>query len=301
MLVLVVSMTGLSSIAAMRVVRRPAVARMDFAQTGGSPLGTRCKSGAAEVDEPALLGETKTARSARVAEILRGLWRCGTPAGVRAVGGPVAVAIPESLQQAVGSSPAEAEKLLTWAPASLPVATVNWGSGGNQVAMVQNETAAFLTLLFDHIESAGLSIEVSRQDLFHGHVFALPPKHAGSGELGILFHAKEYPEDLYEPKGVDSGFTCDSPGYADRNLLYLASTNRIYVIDPVDASGKNHCLLSNLEIKDWLPAWCAPERVRTFDTSALYEVGALAKLPDVNILRAEITSGPRVLFAKGYN
>ncbi|XAR52634.1 hypothetical protein NMG60_11020801 [Bertholletia excelsa] len=61
---------------------------------------------------------------------------------------------------------------------------------------INEELNKYLKFLFEVIvargPSIGLDVSLSRFDLFHGHIFLA----TGSGRLGILFHAKEYP--LYD-------------------------------------------------------------------------------------------------------
>ena len=72
------------------------------------------------------------------------------------------------------------------------------------------------------------------------------------GDVGVIFHAKEYPTDLGLKKRSSSdsgsdggsegagggggseagGFDSKHPAYAARNLVWLASTNTIYVWRP---------------------------------------------------------------------
>jgi len=270
-------------------------------------LGAHCKRlgylpgrGAA----PALLGSNTSKRSGRAAVILRRLWACGRPAGVRAVGQPVPTAVPHALQLAVREGADAVRSALQARSADVAEATINWGSGGSQVGRPAAGIDAFLRRIFRHIETLGLSVRVSTQDLFHGHIFVFPPAAGGrSGELGIFFHAKEYPEDIPDPKGVGSGFNTSSPGYANRNLLYLASTNRVYVVDPLDASGKNHCLLQNLDIQEFLPDWASPERLLTVTEQAFFELGQASRLPDINYLPRDVSSNSdtMVLFTKGFD
>merc|ERR1740121_1923952 len=85
-------------------------------------LGTRC-------------ADSNIGMLAEPAEIMRDLWACRSSTGVRAVGGQVQAGIPLALQEAVWNSPVAAKAVLTAEPADdLPQDTVNWASGGNNVA-----------------------------------------------------------------------------------------------------------------------------------------------------------------------
>lgn len=101
---------------------------------------------------------------------------------------------------------------------------------------------------------------LSMTDLFHGHMFSIGSQFRsahvarkglgdknGAGrqensvlrELGCVFHAKEYPIDLsLQQKGnrqKKNGSTCfdtQHPAYRARNLVWISSTNTIYVWRP---------------------------------------------------------------------
>ncbi|XP_072985267.1 uncharacterized protein [Typha latifolia] len=79
---------------------------------------------------------------------------------------------------------------------------------------------SYLAFLFELIvmrgPSIGLNVSLSRYDLFHGHLFLA----TGTGRLGILFHAKEYP--AYEEKVFPFNM-----GYCQRgsNVVYDDSMN----------------------------------------------------------------------------
>ncbi|XP_042431048.1 uncharacterized protein LOC122017483 [Zingiber officinale] len=89
------------------------------------------------------------------------------------------------------------------------------------------ELNAYFAFLFELITergpSVGLNVNLSRYDLFHGHLFI-----ADSGRLGILFHAREYPEYNKESFPYNMGY-CQRGStvvYDDsmnlRNILWLA-------------------------------------------------------------------------------
>lgn len=87
---------------------------------------------------------------------------------------------------------------------------------------------SYFAFLFELIvargPSVGLNVSLSRYDLFHGHLFLA----SGTGRLGILFHAKEYPAFDKELFPYNLGY-CQSESdvvYDDsmnlRNILWLA-------------------------------------------------------------------------------
>jgi hypothetical protein len=87
------------------------------------------------------------------------------------------------------------------------------------------------TLISTMQNSWGFHIDLSANDLFHGHVFAILNNKQQHVDLGILFHCKEYPRDLAplnQGRGANSPFTTQSPGYNQRNFIWLASTGEIY-------------------------------------------------------------------------
>ncbi|CAJ1349072.1 unnamed protein product [Effrenium voratum] len=97
---------------------------------------------------------------------------------------------------------------------------------------------AILAAIFETAEaarSAGFQVQVSRHDLFHGHLFR-----GRQGRMGMLLHACEYPMRSEDAFPVNLGFCqAESPiRYADevmrhRNLLVLfcGERTRSYVLD----------------------------------------------------------------------
>lgn len=242
-------------------------------------------------------GTTDAERRANA--ILTGLWSGGAVTGVTPLGGRVTAPMPPSLREALGRGPDALNTLLLQEDVDVPDSVADWGSGGDLLGAPNSAVGRYFFRIFEHIEQNHPQLRITPMDLFHGHVFSCGP--SGSvgpqgGELGILFHAREYPSDL-EPKGQHSGFTTLSPGYADRNLLFLASTGRVYTLD---TRGENHALLSNLELAPFLPPSQSPERINAVDEGAFYGLGA--KLPDVNLLPSDPVGGGANdhLFFKGY-
>jgi len=227
----------------------------------------------------------RSKRGVRTAAIISDAWRCKAAADTVDVGEPVFMEPPEILRSAMRNGTNAVRRLLLATAAELPQAVVNWGSGGDKAYAVQAQMSAYLKGLFEHLPTLGRSFSLSPLDCFHGHPFGLPPVQGGDGEFGILFHCKEYPNDLPGPKGRFSSFSTRSPGYADRNVLYLASTKRMHVIR---TTGKNHCLLLNLDIAEFLPV--PAERVNAVDESVFYEIGNAVKYPDINYLSKFVTA-----------
>ena len=153
-----------------------------------------------------------------------------------------------------------------------------WGrvmSGSRDTALLfdpSTECAAFVAHLFSsivqHAPAVGTTIELSASDLYHAHCFSTAwraPRDGGSGgsdavaaiddathgraELGLLFHAKEFPREYRlsrfgstHPIGAEEMGGADDPrigtktstadpDYALRNFVWLLSTNTLYVVD----------------------------------------------------------------------
>lgn len=76
----------------------------------------------------------------------------------------------------------------------------------------------------------GYKVNLTKYDLFHGHMFAIK---AGAivSDVGILFHAEEYPRDLklgYPEAEAHSPFSTSAWAYPYRDFIWLASTGIIY-------------------------------------------------------------------------
>ncbi|KAJ7977939.1 T-box protein [Quillaja saponaria] len=133
-----------------------------------------------------------------------------------------------------GGDPAAIQRLLD--PTIIPVPSVE-GSNETRCQLtrtpygrhfISEELNLYLEFLFELIvargPSVGLNITLNRYDFFHGHVFLS----VGSGRLGILFHAKEYPAYDEEVFPYNMGFCQKGSNvkYDDsmnlRNILWLA-------------------------------------------------------------------------------
>lgn len=107
--------------------------------------------------------------------------------------------------------------------------------------------AAFLVALFSEVAQKA-KLELCGWDLYHGHlVFFRHCKSPSIFELGILFHAKEHPVEFTSRMGPmlevcspEAGgkrdprrgtkLSIDSPGFSDRNFLWLLSLNSTFGI-----------------------------------------------------------------------
>ena len=133
-----------------------------------------------------------------------------------------------------------------------------WWSGGEYLYSADAHCSAFFECVFQTIRDTPVvsaeRIDGSRPgsyahalsylDLFHGHIFTVHPAYTGGtdlrhqgqidlqAEVGIVFHAKEYPSDLVPMAQRGSGYDSEHPAYSSRNLVWLASTNSIYVWRP---------------------------------------------------------------------
>lgn len=114
--------------------------------------------------------------------------------------------------------------------------------------------AAYLASLFHHV-SLHCRVELCGWDLFHAHLFAyrrVGGDAAGGGDVdvGLLFHAREFPEEYtlscqaIHPVGADAagggrdprtGTRCSvgDASYAERNFLWTAASNRVHVLLPL--------------------------------------------------------------------
>lgn len=100
----------------------------------------------------------------------------------------------------------------------------------------------------------GFRITLSRYDLFHGHIFAIHDANGVLEDVGILFHAKEYPHDLNlgnEDAKKSSPFSYKDFEYPFRNLIWLASTGIIYDVDGNSSSiYPNYFLPKEINLND---------------------------------------------------
>lgn len=92
---------------------------------------------------------------------------------------------------------------------------------------------SFFVALFDAVRE-GTRSEYNRSDLFHGHI------NYWNGDVVIIFHAKEYPDDVLDTKYPSNNAEEDEPGtqfqrdhvnFRYRNALYSFKRNAIDFID----------------------------------------------------------------------
>lgn len=99
---------------------------------------------------------------------------------------------------------------------------------------LNNKVIQLFQTIATNQKQLGFNVDLTKYDLFHGHLFALHNADNTVSDIGILFHAKEYPRDLKlgNPDAEkNSPFTTSSPGYGYRNFIWLASTKTIYNLD----------------------------------------------------------------------
>eukprot|EP00755_Sulcionema_specki_P002284 Sspe_Gene.118377::Locus_111675_Transcript_1_1_Confidence_1.000_Length_1024::g.118377::m.118377 len=136
---------------------------------------------------------------------------------------------------------------------NVPAEVVKWGSDGTSPCPWKFKQRPFNTY-FGHVfklaeegmRLRGYNLSLDKNDLFHGHVFSFT-NHAGKADLGILFHAKEYPRDLATPwsPGADANFTTADESYKLRNMVWVASSSRLWAIKSTVAK------LAPLVLPDW--------------------------------------------------
>ncbi|MBF0443619.1 MAG: hypothetical protein HQK54_17060 [Oligoflexales bacterium] len=121
-------------------------------------------------------------------------------------------------------------------------------SGGvSQDAWVFTEKSLnlFFKNMFRKIEAASLEagIVLSEEDLFHGHVFSF--ENGKTADIGIVFHAKEYPRDLAinTGHGENSPFTTSDRSYELRNVIWLMSSGKLWMVDSGKMSGPMKSLM----------------------------------------------------------
>ena len=150
--------------------------------------------------------------------------------------------------------------LLTKGPAHAPSESVRAYLSGphDQLFSPEPATAAFLAGLFHHIVSHGAStqdITLCGSDLFHAHCFV------DGANVGLIFHAKEHPKEFTlssqrinevgsdatggsrDPR-IGTRHSTASATFSERNFLWLASTNTIYLLLPHEPSFPTADLLS---------------------------------------------------------
>ncbi|MDK2124744.1 hypothetical protein [Parachitinimonas caeni] len=122
---------------------------------------------------------------------------------------------------------------------SVPLKVKNWGSGGgHEPWQFKDESVQrYFKQVFNTIRTGmaqkGYQISFSKNDLFHGHIFSF--EHDGLKDFGIVFHAKEYPNDAQfveqnGGKGADSNFSVNDGNYKLRNFVWIASASKVWLV-----------------------------------------------------------------------
>eukprot|EP01059_Diplonema_ambulator_P033455 TRINITY_DN69_c0_g2_i1.p1 TRINITY_DN69_c0_g2~~TRINITY_DN69_c0_g2_i1.p1 ORF type:complete len:290 (+),score=134.65 TRINITY_DN69_c0_g2_i1:51-920(+) len=133
----------------------------------------------------------------------------------------------------------------------IPAEVLRWGTDGSAPfpwEFPEKRLNSYFKSIFWDIKACmwwyGYSLDISKFDLFYGDAFSFVRDN--KTDFGIVFHAKEFPEDLsYGHPG--SGFNTSDPSYAVRNIVWLASQSRPYIIKGVDTPG-----MERLFFPDWL-------------------------------------------------
>lgn len=142
-----------------------------------------------------------------------------------------------------------------------------WGrvmSGSGETACLfdpASRCAPFIAELFAAIvrcaPAVGTTIALNATDLYHAHCFATAwqdDSGACVADLGLLFHAKEYPAEFRRtrfgdthPIGAEEMGGADDPrvgtktstedeDFARRNFVWFLSTNTLWLVDPLEPS-----------------------------------------------------------------
>ncbi len=125
----------------------------------------------------------------------------------------------------------------TLVPMEVDGKILNWGSGGRLLKPHAADplTMKFLTGLFTDIQQYFPGINLTLVDLFHGHLMY----DNISDDYLIIFHAKEYPKDLFsfhvtKARALDPLiplFETTSKHFARRNLIWSLNAQRIWQLD----------------------------------------------------------------------
>jgi hypothetical protein len=133
-----------------------------------------------------------------------------------------------------------------------PYLVTEWASGGGDPAFkltdavwrfIDGANATFFQGLFDVVAKTIPGAEYNRTNLFHGHV--VYAREGEAPDLGVVFHAYEYPEDLEPGKaalaktlpdfqGFKGALTDDQAFYkkfCQRNAIWTLADNALRVPD----------------------------------------------------------------------
>lgn len=178
----------------------------------------------------------------------------------------------------------------THSPIVVDKAILNYASGVNDQNTVwkfsdtrlNDDIADLFKTISLNEKLLGFPVSLTQYDLFHGHIFAVYAVKNTISDIGILFHAKEFPRDLHlgNPDAEkNSPFTTLSHGYDYRNFIWLASTSLIYDLDSKsNAIFPAYFIPSDLDAQD--PSM--QEIVRQYLQAKTFLIDNL--LPDVELL-----------------
>lgn len=96
----------------------------------------------------------------------------------------------------------------------------------NQYIKIFNKLINFMKYNYD------IKIEISKYDLFHGHLY----QNKKNGDLEILFHIREYPKDFPLDLGYcqkESNIVMDS-SFKHRNIKYKINKDEFEVLYPIN-------------------------------------------------------------------
>lgn len=153
--------------------------------------------------------------------------------------------------------------------------------------------------LANHSENFwGFAVNLSDEDLFHGHVFEIE---LGDGtDIAVLFHSKEYPNDpdlVYQNGGLgkDSNFSSNSLGFINRNFLWLNSTKIIINFDG-DYIERNQSELFLPEDSFGLPADLRDFFLKSKTIQTEKIPGFIRRLGDVNFFVIDSEKPKKIFF-----
>ncbi len=129
-------------------------------------------------------------------------------------------------------------------PFIVPIAldNVKWISGGPYLYTFPEKITSFFIHLFECIAHSIKHITLNKNDLFHGHVLR-----THDGNIVIIFHAKEYPDDLAPWRMHKNGYTTQSTVYRERNFLYSLRENKLWLIK-AETTSPDYLLFTQLII-----------------------------------------------------
>ncbi len=245
----------------------------------------------------------------RAREVILELWQDNVPAGCKA---PVNVGTvpPQALKDAVKKGGPGLLALLRQNPSNVHQSSKEWASGGAGGCFDATlEVRNFFKGVFAAIQAVP-GVATNPCNSFHGHMFFCGPDGPvgpQEGELGVLFHTMEYPLDLPEnpAKHPNPGFSANDANYRNRNVLYLMSKQKAWVVEVqnqpgsgVGHEGPNFPLSLQAEMLSWVVPGVmtyaqlglkGPNDAYRFNAvgdSFVYALGV--KLPDVNLLPNQI-------------